>query len=292
MLDTYAGAFVELAFYGQAADVFFPVDGGTPRISNAVAQAPWPTFGEAKVFGTSSERVTSELGYHSFLVDGFENANIDVSDSGLVTAITGMSLEESPSGAGALMDNFHMTRVGLAVLTQDAAGEFSSSVSWRLSCEALEALVESTSVTFRFGIQRTITNEDPCEGEAVDLPEVRMFITTPSGRVDVDVGAFSRIELPDARLESGVICNAAGAGAAPPCRAFGSMQATIRIPTDFFCESGITLDQATHIGVEFSSADEGRAVIIDDVEFKRIPGQPGVSCRCSPRLSADIRDLQ
>jgi hypothetical protein len=282
MIETYGGAFVDVAFYGQPADIFFPDDGGTPAISTDVAEAQWPTFGEAKVFGTSSERVDAGLGYQSFLIDGFENGILDQSDSNLFVTVDAMDYSEPPNGGFQLFDNFHITSVGAVLLEQAEPGSFPSSIAWDLSCEAQEALVGSTSITFRIGMFREVLSEMPCIGEDVPVPQMRMFLQTPNLRANVDISDYARIEPPDARLEDHM-CTAATAGPLPgfQCRALGSMQATARVPTEAFCGSGITLKDVTTVGVEFSSPD-GRAILLDDLEITRVPGEHNVSCRCSP----------
>ena len=58
----------------------------SPQIEDEVVQDYWADFGdEPQIYGTSSERVDGNLGYESFVIDGFENGDLATADSGSAT---------------------------------------------------------------------------------------------------------------------------------------------------------------------------------------------------------------
>jgi hypothetical protein len=73
----------------------------------------------------------------------------------------------------------------------------------------------------------------------------------------------------------------AGPGTADAYRSWGTLQATVWVPVAEFCGRGVVLDEATRLGLQFSSPGGDRALIIGDLEIRRVPGEASVACRCN-----------
>lgn len=285
LIEGYIGPFIEASFYEDPAalDVFFSADEVTPVIVDDVSDPGlWLSeyAGEPQIYGNSSQRVSPEDGFEAYAIDRFENGDLTVSDSGLTATVAATNFSESDSDGGGFFDNYHLTNAGVFDLTQDLSGAFPDFIDWCLSCDAKEALISATSITFRIGFERGM-NEQTCEGEVYPLPELRLNIETEGGgEGSVDVSSYARLSLPDTKIEQDN-CSDQGDG----CHTFNSLQATVRVPMAAFCEAGIVLEEATHIRLEFSSPNPvaegfGTLLLIDDFELRRVPGEPPVSCRC------------
>ena len=285
LVDAYLGAFVDAAVYNDlvGSSLFFDATQPTPVIPQTVANPElWSEFGgEPQVYGTSSERIEPTQGYEGWSVDRFENADKELSDSGLDVQVAFPNSEESANGGGGLLVNEHITRVALVELSQDLEGNFADSIEWCLSCDASRALAAGTTLTYRIGFERNETDSSCSSGETFPLPSMRVVLEDYQGSVwDVDVSEYARLALPDTR-ELVDECSATG----KPCDSHSPMQATVRIPLAAFCDSGMVLADIARIRFEFSSPNPvesgfGTLLIFDDVEIHRVPGEPNVACRC------------
>jgi len=283
LLEAYVGGFIEASIYDDpdALALFFDATQPTPVIPPSIADPVlWPEYdGEARVYGNSSHWVNPSAGYESWAIDRFENIDALTSDSGLSARATFSMFDEQPSGGPPLLFNTHNTTVGIAELTFDPDGDFVDSMEWCLSCEVREALVRATTLTFRLGFERDEVAD--CVGEEYPLPGVRLVVEDDEGNTAaVDVAEHARLALPDTR-EAFDECS----GAADSCRTNSWLQATVRVPVDELCQTGITLESVHRLRIEFSSPNPveqglGTLVIFDDVELHRVPGEPTVSCRC------------
>ena len=275
LMKAYAGGFIDYAFYGDptARDRFFPTTGGTPVITDEVLDAPWPEFDdEAKVFGTSSRAVSDALGHEGYLVDGFENGDVALADSGAAVEFSGLAFFGDNEDGGQGFDNSHFTGVGVAGYLPTGIGQ----VDWILDdCDARASLARATTVTFRIGFRRELIGGQPeCPGEELELPEMTMVIETPTATASVPLSDYARLEQPDARLEA-TNCLIRNDG----CHAFDAMQGTVRVPTEALCQAGVVLEEVTRIGIRLTATEEGE-LLMDDLAFLRIAGEPAVSCRC------------
>jgi hypothetical protein len=204
-----------------------------------------------------------------------------LSDSGLNTLATFPQYAELPDGANPPRFNTHRTSVALVELTPDPDNTYPDSIEWCLSCDAREALVDATTLTFRMGFERD--EVDDCVGEDFPLPEIRLMLEDDNGNTAaVDVADYARLALPDTR-ESFDICGGAIRG--DPCNTNSWLQSTVRVPLEALCDTGITLDSVVKLRLEFSSPNPvengvGTLALFDDIEIRRVPGEPSVSCRC------------
>jgi len=119
-----------------------------------------------------------------------------------------------------------------------------------------------------------------CVGEEYEVPLMALVVETETSSARVEVNQHARLALPDTRHEADY-CSNEGDG----CKTFESMQATVRVPMTGFCQAGVVLDEAIRIRLEFSSPNPivnayGTLIILDDLELRRVPGEPAVDCRC------------
>jgi len=281
LMDAYVGAFLGATFYENSAslNVFFSAEEPTPIIPQGVANAPWPEFGgEAHVFGTSSQSVTADSASGAWVIDGFENNDPHLSDSGLAVTIGAMLFQEAPNGGSPLFDNSHFSRVGAVNISADPTGTSLQRIRWELSCPAREALTGATTLTFHIGFHREVEPVS-CVGEEYELPDIDLVIETlDAPPVRLNIAPFARLALPDARDENDEPCTIPGT--ADGCHAYDSMQATVRVPLGVACKAGVSLADVTHLGLEFSANKDGTLLILDDFEIRRTPGEPNVECRC------------
>lgn len=279
LMESYIGDFIEASVYDDldAWSTFFHASQPTPLLRMPAADPVlWDDYNdEPQIYGTSSQRVDPADGYQSWVVDRFENMNLDISDSGLDVQWSFRMYDQQANGGEPLVINTHLTSVAVADLAENEVGF----MEWCLSCEATEALAGSTSLAFRIGFERDEVGD--CVGEDFPLPEISLIIETDSGeQAEVDVQQYARLALPDTLVALDDCTNTAD-----PCETYSSMQATVRIPTQSLCQEGIVLGAVSRIRLEFLSPNPvengfGTIEIHDDLEIRRSPGGPPVDCRC------------
>jgi hypothetical protein len=279
---TYFNGFLTATFYNDptSLDLFFSSAAGmpTPVITPAVSNpALWPTSpeNEPQIYGTSSVRVDPAAGYASTMIDGFENGDPAMSDTGLevVVAEPGMVQE---SDVASFFDALHIANA--AVIGWEPSNE----IRWETDLDVRTALAGATTLTFRAGAAVDIVEPAPvCMGVQGGLPTITLIVSDgQQPDVEIDLAPYGRATLPEARDEQS-ICALGGGG----CHAWELMQTTVRVPLGVLCDQGVVLSELQEIGLRFDGGgDTPRVLLLDDVEIRAIPGEPDipVECRCPP----------
>lgn len=230
----------------------------------------WPDFnGQPQLFGTSSQRISASEGSRAYLVDGFSNGMESLSDGGLAVVSSRPDLYEETNLSQ--FDNFHIAR---AAEVRWVGGD---SLTWTLDTEARTALAGATSLTFRAGVAVDVVDPNGCIGVDGEAPELALRVSDLENDVVIDLAQYGRLSLPEARDET--VCNGEQSDG---CHAWDVMQTTYRVPLADICSQNpqLFLSEIRDLSLEFSGI---RGVLIfDDVQLNSIPGEPAVSCRCSP----------
>lgn len=282
LAQAYLAGFLIESFYkspiGQS--VFFAP--GSPVVLPQVSvPAFWSDFGGvAQVFGSSSQRVDTALGFRGRVLDGFENQDSALSDSFLTVSNDFASFAEHVLSQELEVDGFSLESThsnGRAAIFQWTDQD---KISWDLDLDTRVALASATSLTFRGGAFAAATLEAPmqCEIIAGEVPEIILIAEDDNETVSLPLAPYGRLALPDARSETpcdGVIEPTA-------CPSWDVMQTTFRVPLSDLCGLSDTFVVAKmkKLTLRFDGPGERGAFFLDDLELHSVPGEPQVSCKC------------
>lgn len=279
LATTYLGGFMAGEFYdpSESWDLFFSTEHPVPLIPPLVAEPSlWSEYDEVpQVFATSSMGVAPGGGSQRYIIDGFENGDVGISDSGLDFSVIDPGLYQE-GVIDALFTTTH--RASAAIVGWEESNE----LRWELDDAGRIALVESTSLSFRAGVIVDVEDSVACEGVVGAVPEVSAFVEfQDSTRIDVSLAEHGRLRLPD--LQEEFAC--ASLGRSDGCNAWEHMQTTFRLSSAELCTEEYALSDVVALGLRFEgSGDQPRVVVVDDVELRRSPRDPALEdgCRCSP----------
>jgi len=270
LVTTYLTGFLLAALYQDPAslDLFFPSEAASPEIPSTVDDPSfWVPFeGVPQVYGTSQREVSPNTGFEALIIDGFEDDDINLSDAGLEV------IPSHPALYHIETVNWHRTNAAV-VEWQDG-----DTLTWKLDFDTRVALAGATSLSFRGGAVAEIENEDECLGSVGNLPMLSITFTidgVPYG--PIDLSPYGRSALPDTRPDSSCVN-----GITKPCDNPDVMQTTFRLPLKEFCNisSEISLSEVDEITINFNGASNNDIFFLDDLIIHRVPGEPGVMCRC------------
>lgn len=275
LATTYLGGFLLSSFFDDptAKALFFQP--ASPAVPPAVGDSSlgfWTEFGNVpQVYGTSSQQVSPSEGYKAYIIDGFENDDVSVSDGGLSVFTNRPDLYDEIE----LQDPgiFSTSHLGSAAASNWLDGD---TISWVLDLDARAALAGGTSLTFRIGAAVDVVDTDQCDEVVGELPVVSLIVSDGvNPDVIVDLSPFGRQALPEARLES--VCTGLPSLG---CAALENMQTTFRINLQDLCvmSDSLSLSNVKRLGIRFDGP--GGILFLDDFDIRTVPGEPDVACRC------------
>lgn len=269
LATTYFNGFLAGTFYEDPASLALFYGPQPPLVPDSIQIA----FPNIQVFATSSERVNSDLGYHGFVIDGFENGISSLSDGGLLVQGSRPGIiQEGDLRIGGL-DTTHLAQAAF-IRWQD-----NDEIIWNLDLATRTQIAGATSLSFRTGALDFVSNSVPCTGSGMVAPEEVTLLVSGGGQsTEIDLSGFGRLVVTDVRDE--LICPE-GENQGDGCRAWAVMQTTFRIPLEEICgvlPSDFFLSQIEQLGLRFGGA--GGVVLLDDLELRVVPGEPDVTCRC------------